>query len=249
MNKHFDFKRFYQFLKMELSEKIGFILKLAAILCLIIIVFWLLGKFFDILAGKSQEVISISSRGNYLVFCYVLTALVAPFGMYKNINHPKKGVSYASLPVSINEKFLSMLIITIVVTPLVVVASFFCVDFIMVFIDICDSLIVSDYFLTSPLSNIFMTVIGFQAMFIFGNSFFIKNKAVKTILSIALLYVVISVIVTIFLHKLGANNMNNWYWISNNQMLILNIVKWITLVFHLCFLVATYYRMKTQQYK
>jgi hypothetical protein len=207
MEKYFSFTRFFKFLKLELSEKIKFILKFAAILCLINISFWLLGKLLSYNAGGVTA--NVSDGLGYLISCYVLTIIVAPFAMYKNINHPKKGVDYASLPVSINEKFASMLLNTVVIAPLIVIAMLFCVDALMFFIDtqsLAGSLITSVHFF-SPLGiNVLIGILGIQALVIFGNTFFVKGKAVKTLLSIMLFYTIVVTVLIIIGVKMKENN-------------------------------------------
>ena len=242
---------------MELSEKIRFIIKVAAIVCLISIAFWILGKLISLLYGTESEVINIHTRGNYINFCYVIMALIAPFGMYKNINHPKKGVEYASLPISLIEKYISMMLNSIIIAPAVVVISLLFFDFIKVFIDsgsFNETLIVSGYFSTirSPM-DMFFSTLGFQSLFIFGNAFFIKNKIVKTFLSVALLYVSIGIILLFasYYFKINTYTFGNEATINFNieNLTEFKIFKWTIFAFQLCFLVGTYFIMKIQQYK
>jgi len=241
MNKYFDFKRFIKLLKMELSEKMSIILKFAAVTCLIIIVLWLLNKLFGNVS------IPISERINYFLLSCIVTLFAAPFILYKNHNNPKKGISYASLPVSVNEKYVSMIINTIIM-PATVLISLLCIDSIMILIDTCnfsESLFFSEHFFNEMWQEDLLIVLSMQPVFIFGNCFFIKNKEIKTGLSIASIYVVFFVA---YLLLMKYADFHYTEWVFSNRIIIDKVVKWGFVSFNLCFLVASYFRIKTQQY-
>ena len=243
MNNFFDFKRFTKLLKMELMERINFILKFAAVLCLIIVVFWLLNK----LIGNVS--INMANRISFFTLCYVVTLFCAPFVLYKNHNHPKKGVGYASLPASGNEKFASMLLNSVILMPVIVFTLLFCTDSLMVLIDtssLKESLILSEYFFNKSNIKDALLLLSVQPLFIFGNTYFIKNKGIKTVLSVVFIYVISLVAYLLVLKHLERNAHE---WVLNNRIIIDAVVSKGFVVFNICFLVLSYFRVKTQQYK
>jgi len=255
MNKYFDFKRFIKLFTTELSEKIHFILKFAAVLCLIMIAFWLLGKLLFFALGAGFNLTDSSARVSYITFSYFLTALLAPFALYKNINHPKKGVDYAILPASINEKFVSMLVNTVIVAPLIIFISLITINFLTIFIGsfrFGESLTEIGVLFNQDLFDIIISVLGVQALFIFGNTFFMKSKAIKTIMFVALFYIMLVIIGSVLMHSFGFKDphriMENPE-IYKNFVTYKSVTKWLVLGLQFCFILFSYIRFKTLQYK
>ena len=123
MKANFSFKSYQILLTKELKERNTMILKLAGIMSLIIIGIWLT----SILITGGEEV-SPLFRFGMMSTLLVVSMIIAPFNLYKSYNHPKKGIDYALLPASVCEKYLSMLTIVVIITPLAMILSLVTTD-------------------------------------------------------------------------------------------------------------------------
>jgi len=99
MNEIFNKNRFFKLVKKEFSERTPVIIKIAAIFSLLLAGYWLSMLIFN--GGPA----SASSRNSYLFLATMITMIIAPFNLYRNYNHPKKGIDYVILPASVTENF------------------------------------------------------------------------------------------------------------------------------------------------
>ena len=264
MNEIFNKNRFFKLLRKEFSERTNIIVKIAAIFSLLLAVYWLSLIIFD------GGAVSVSSRTGYLFAATFITMFIAPFNLYRNYNHPKRGIESVMLPASVTEKFLSMLTNTVVLLPLITFGSILIADAILATVT---PKIFSGYIFSSLGSsqNSFVSILKAliaQFGFIFGNFLFQKNKALKTILTGAGLYMVLGLIMfflftTVFNMDFQALKGMN---IKIENMSDLNKVPGFESIgpfikgfyysslaifyglFPIGFLAGTFYKMKTQQY-
>ncbi len=263
MNDTFSINRYYKLLQKELSERYPMIIKIASVFSLVLVGYWL-----TLLLTNSTPV-SASSRSIYFPMALSLAMMIAPFNLYKNYNHRKKGVDYILLPASITEKFLSMQLICVIVLPLVVFIS-------VLFTDIILSTISPSIFSGYAISGLWEKVGSFETVFktlafqqgcIFGNFIFRKNKIIKTFLSGIGLYIVIGLILafilSIFFKGEFESLQNINIHIDNISQISIGLdgAKRYTIkglyyfalaiyyfVLPAGFISGSYYKMKTQQY-
>ncbi len=271
MNNTFDINRFYKFFKKEFKELMPLILKYAVIFSLVLLGIWLTSLLFN----KDLRV-PMDVRLIYLSISVFFTMLMAPFTLYKNYNHPKKGLDYTSLPASILEKYISMILFALIIMPIIITLS-------IIFTDTFISLISPNYFsgflwneaaLAKLTEGSFADIFIVPAMFLLGNLVYRKNKVLKTILSTVGIYLVITLVLSFIIFyvykdqiaaisdameaktnfSISIRNMNELY---NNELLtgypgLRFIVGLFALIYSFGLpigsLAGSYYRMKTIQY-
>ncbi len=269
MNDIFSFNRYLKLVKKELTERAPVVIKIAAIFSIILFSYWL-GKVFGIFNHVNP--IGTGSRITYILFATFVTMIIAPFNLYKNYNHPKKGIDFIVLPASVTEKFFSMQIISVVILPLATFFLLLLVDSLLATISpsIFSGYAVNDLWShKNLLENISETLI-FQQGCIFGNFLFRKNKIFKTIMAGISIYLVLAIIIVFIISVLfkeqfaelqgmnrsftinNASELNNFFgegnvpgffkWLQNLTIILFYVI------FPLGFISGTFYKMKTQQY-
>lgn len=205
MNANFSFKRYQLLLTKELKERNTMILKLAGILSVTIIGIWLT----SILITGGEEV-SPFFRFSIMSTLLVFSMIIAPFNLYKSYNHPKKGIDYALLPASVLEKYLSMLTIVVIITPLVMILSLVTTD---VFLSLITPSVFPGFAINSnnlgmiEISSIYEILI-LQWGFIFGNFLFKKSKVTKTIFTAIGIYLVLGLLLASTIKVVYAEEIN-----------------------------------------
>ncbi len=268
MNEIFSSERFFKLLKKELAERAPMIIKMAGIFSILLVGLWLSIMLFN--SGPSAA----SSRATYVFIATFIAMVIAPFNLYKSYNHPKKGLDYVLLPASVTEKYLSMLINTVIILPLVTFCAILFTDSI---ITTLSPSLFSGYAINSVLNTQGMLesiadALIFQQGCIFGNFLFKKNKVSKTIMSGAVLYLILALIVVFFLtvvvrdQFINIDTANSHIVIGQNSFSQLGklgsadgLGSAIKALYYLAmttfyvfmpigFLTGTFYKMKTQQY-
>jgi len=268
MNEIFSSDRFFKLLKKELTERVPMIVKMAGTFSLLLVGYWVSILIFD--SGAS----SATSRATYSFFATFITMVIAPFNLYKSYNHPKKGIDYILLPASVTEKYLSMLINTVIILPLITFCAILFTDTI---ISTLSPSLFSGYAINSVLNTqgileSIADALIFQQGCIFGNFLFKKNKVSKTILSGAVIYLALALIVVFFLtvvvrdQFINIDTTNTHIVIGQNSLSQLGklgsadglggaikalyyfALTTLYVFMPIGFLYGTFYKMKTQQY-
>ena len=128
MNNTFNINRFGKVLKhdgLNFFPNMGLAL---AILWAIPVIFYL---FVSLMPGHETHVFDAYSRIDTIDLILKITIIIAPARLYKYCNDQRQGISYAMLPASIFEKFLSMVIYCVIVTPIVYIAGALAIDSIL----------------------------------------------------------------------------------------------------------------------
>ncbi len=266
MNNNFQINRFGKLLRKELQERMPFILKVSLILSMIMVGFWLTKLIFS--QGTAMY---YTTRVAYLQTATYISAMLAPFLLYKGFNHPKKGVDYISLPASIKEKYISMIIISLIVMPAATFIAIVATDTIITLINpsvmnlfLFDSTMLSDLRFTS-----FANALILPSFCILGNLLFKSNKMIKTALGTGVVYIIfVSLFAYLFLHVYQEQselikemdiriNSSNFISLFKSEIFegypgirITAILLALTqsVVFPVGALSGAYYRMKTLQY-
>ena len=174
-----------------------------------------------ILMGEQAAGVPIWVRWFMLLFTAVIMACLVPEVHYNAVNQKKGGSYYAMLPASKLEKYLSMLLMTLVICPLLTFCGAFVVDTLITFLPLhvnesylwqTDSLLVryginayeglpAVYSVRAYMVAIFGYIL-FAMAFVFGNTLFRKSKTALTMLclfGIGFVVSVVSVLVTAWL--------------------------------------------------
>lgn len=205
MSQRFDIKRFGKVLASDLhrcspvniSTQYG---RSSGTMAINLITFALLPVMVDVILGLTNHYasISLSLRATSIVMTTVVTAILAPEIHYGAVNQQGRGIHYAMLPASKLEKYLSMLLMCVVVFPLTVflgacvmdtLVALVTADFYQGFLWQIDFTKMLGAYAFGPgwwmAHNILVWVMGylFIAMgFIYGNIRFRKHKTAKTML-------------------------------------------------------------------
>jgi len=214
MNQYFSINRFWMLFRKEFSERIPTMTKVAVIFSLILVAGWLL----SILLSMTSSMFSMLVKGRfaYLLIVTLVMTIFSPLILYYSTNNRKKGIDYITLPASFNEKFVSMLLNTLIIFPLIVISSILATDLIISTIHptlVNGSIIFSNEIWSiwniSNISNISdipidihisvagrisLQVITGYSLFLFCNALYRRNKTLKSIISILVFYSIIGLI-------------------------------------------------------
>ena len=122
MNNTFDIKRFGNVVRhdgMSYFPNFGWTL----------VVLWSIPVIFWIMTYVSDGV--YTNRDILISLLMWLSLIIVPSRLYKNVNDPRKGMLYAMTPASSLEKFLSMFLYCVVVTPIVYMLGAIAIDTIL----------------------------------------------------------------------------------------------------------------------
>lgn len=242
MNNTFDFKRFGQVVALDWKHYLrrnG--ISMIVWMCLPVVL-WITSLVFgiDIEAG---------TRAGFIAAFIFATVILAPSRVYGNANLSRQGVSFAMLPATSLEKYLSMILYCSILTPLACGFGCWAVDTLMTllpfggfkqFITIPDTTALGKAILTAGLFYLL-----FSSYFLFGNMIFKKRKTGKTLAWLLLIHFVVTLLVQIPVLWRGIENFfdkfaDTWtsYWVFNAIMLVIAIA----------FYCLTYRRIKNQKY-
>lgn len=133
MNNTFNIQRFGKILKHDgLNFFPNFILSLA-ILWAIPVGIYLFTALMP--TDGTVHIYDAMARINNIDFLLKIAIIIAPAILYKTCNDSRKGIGYAMLPASTLEKFLSMVIFCVIVTPIVYIAGALAIDSILALIN------------------------------------------------------------------------------------------------------------------
>lgn len=236
MNNTFNIKRFGNVVRrdgMSYFQNFGWTL----------IVLWALPVILWFLTYISMETFDtgvISNRTTTISTLMWLSLMIVPSRLYKNYNDSRKGVVLAMTPASSLEKFLSMILYCVVITPIVYLIGALFIDTILALkpgTNPYEGFIISDFFSKNYESyreilslgeeelnrsiydymlskNHFvykmLQILGFSSVFMFTNMLFIKRKLSKTIGIITLLGIIFSIFVVRYAINLEYNFDADW---------------------------------------
>ena len=207
MNKTFDIKRFGNVLRHDaMSYLQNFGWTLVVLLAIPILIWSILYVNMD-----EPDALMNNERYGFLLVLAIIAMILAPSRLYKNANDSRKGIQFAMLPASNMEKFLSMSIYCLVVTPILYLAGAVAIDSILALIpgknpyggfvigEIFDTIIVMVELtddldlLPLPFYQVFL-FLPYVSIFMFTNMIFKRRKVSKTIGILALIGIIFMVI-------------------------------------------------------
>ena len=264
MNKTFDIKRFGNVLRHDaMSYLQNFGWTLVVLLAIPILIWFILYINMD-----DTEAVVNYERYGFLLCLAIIAMILAPSRLYKNANDSRKGIQFAMLPASNMEKFLSMSIYCLVVTPILYLAGAVAIDSILalipgknpyggfVFRNIFHTNIMKvelndDIFLMPlPFYQVFL-LLSYVSIFMFTNMIFKKRKVSKTIGILALIGIIFMVIfIKVMLYY---ENIYEYDMIPDDTQEIL--ARWayygyyvFNIILTVAMLYLTYYKIRKQKY-
>lgn len=179
----------------------------------------------NILMGEQAAGVPVWVRWFMLLFTAVIMACLVPEVHYNAVNQKKGGSYYAMLPASKLEKYLSMLLMTLVICPLLTFCGAFVVDTLITFLPLhvnegylwqIDSLL--GHFGINPYEGLpaiysvrayMVAIFGyilFAMAFVFGNTLFRKSKTALTMLCLFGIGFVVSIVSLFVTIAVSANS-------------------------------------------
>lgn len=213
MDKSFDIKRFGKYFAYDLKSVWRENNVSLLVWCLLPIFFYIVYMFFSFVAGGVTSFLSgelsrppLALRGGVFVTAAILFIMVFPSRAYGFVTEKAKGSSWLMLPASRFEKFLSMLIICLVVVPLAFFCTYLLSDALICLMDgKCGGSIISSWADINSFENtdgdfkvganglwfIVSWVLQTSSIFLLGALIFKKSKVLKTILALFVLSMVL----------------------------------------------------------
>lgn len=212
MNTNFDWNRFGRLVAKDFRNIWPLFGPTMLVITLLPLAIWL---FVSLISNPTGiEELPVFARWCFLYGSVMLTAIMAPSRLYKTCNLHHKGIYFAMLPASKLEKFLSMLLMTLVVCPLMVFCGSIVLDYILYIIPfgpynshLFDSVgpvlaEASRAFgevgmdTTLLVVTLLFSSIGTAANFFFTATIFKRHKVLYTILWLWLISFVLNIIIT-----------------------------------------------------
>ena len=222
MNNTLNINRFGKVLKHDgLNFFPNLILTLAILWAIPVIVY----LFAALMPTDEKDAFDAFSRVDLISTLANIAIIIAPARLYRYCNDSRKGIGYAMLPASTLEKFLSMIIYCVIVTPIIYVAGALAIDSILaLFQGPYEGFAVSIYFDTfakinavfqrdnimldesfmlyyASISQTFMLILSalgtltISSIFMFGNMIFKKRKTGKMLGILILLFIIFMIVV------------------------------------------------------
>lgn len=241
MNNTFDFKRFGQVVAEDWKLYLRrFGITLIVWTCLPILL-WITSLVFDV-------VIDPGARAGFIAAFIIATVMTVPAIMYGKANLSRDGVSFAMLPATNSEKFLSMVFYCSIVTPLFCGLGAWAVDSLLTLLPFGGF---KEFVIPFSMNHLFhnllfaaMLFLSESALFMLGNMIFKKRKTGKTFAWMLLILFVLTLIIQI-----------DFIW-NGLEYLVANIYGEAAYWFGIAFLIVlttginllTYRRIKNQKY-
>lgn len=242
MNNTLNINRFGKILKHDgLNFFPNLILTLAILWAIPVIVYLAVAL---MPTNDTKDAVDAFSRVDLISTLANIAIIIAPARLYRYCNDSRKGIGYAMLPASTLEKFLSMLIYCVIVTPIVYVAGALAIDSILaLFHGPYEGFAVSIYFDTfakinavfqrdgimldesfmlyyasiSPIFMLILSAIGtlaISSIFMFGNMIFKKRKTGKMLGILIILFIIFMIVV---INYVAHNEAINLYFQQMND--------------------------------
>ena len=194
MNNRFDLKRFGQVVAEDWKlylRRFGVTLIVWASLPVLI---WITSLVFEV-------EIDPGARAGFIAAFIIATVMTVPANMYGKANLSREGVSFAMLPATSSEKFLSMVLYCSIVTPLFCGLGAWAVDSLLTLLPFGGF---KEFVVPFSMNHLFhnllfaaMLFLTESALFMLGNMIFKKRKTGKTFAWILLILFVLTLIIQI----------------------------------------------------
>lgn len=225
--KNFNFNRFKKVVARDFHNTYALFGMSMLIIMLLPLLFWLFA------VAVQDDVVESFNRLNFIQLSVYITAAISSMKIYNSCNLVGKGNYFAMLPASLCEKFTSMMLYCFIVCPLAVFVGAFTVDTLLTLLpfgpykeflwQLPDWMLSSKgiFFPVYAMNFtgfvlIAMKVFATASLFMLANTIFKKNKFLKTILWLVIIFFVACLIF------IPVMNHINW-----DQEWLYRIVKWL----------------------
>ena len=251
MNNTLDIKRFGKILKHDGLNFFPNMILALAILWAIPIIIYLFTSLIP--SDETSKVFDAFSRISTIDFIKKIAIIIAPVRLYKYCNDSHQGITYAMLPASTLEKFLSMVIYCVIVTPIIYIAGALTIDSLLaLFHGPYNGFAVAYYFdsfaqfdhsieksqlvfneedallLFNSISSTYMLIIGLLGTLMLSSIFMFGNmifKKHKTAKMIGILILLAIILMIVFVNYVANNeNIFNHAYKDNSEEFIRRLI-------------------------
>lgn len=204
----FNIKRLRKCIRYELSAYAPGAAKLLLGICAFQILIWIISIINDITGWE----IFLFEDGKYInnpYFLLILIGIVAgfsPYIIYRDINNRKSGYAYAMLPASTLEKYISMLVISLIIVPVAAFAGVFLTDTVLTLLSKIGIGGFRNFSFIEGIKNgaINFSTIGMVILLlypVFFTTLFRKNKILYSIITVTVLTIIVGYFYSIILFE------------------------------------------------
>ncbi|MBO7529353.1 MAG: hypothetical protein J6T37_05720 [Bacteroidales bacterium] len=251
MNNTLDINRFGKILKHDGLNFFPNMILALAILWAIPIIIYLFTSLIS--SDETSKVFDAFSRISTIDFIKKIAIIIAPVRLYKYCNDSRQGITYAMLPASTLEKFLSMVIYCVIVTPIIYIAGALVIDSLLaLFHGPYNGFAVAYYFdsfaqfdhsieksqlvfneedallLFNSISSTYMLIIGLLGTLMLSSIFMFGNmifKKHKTAKMIGILILLAIILMIVFVNYVANNeNIFNHAYKDNSEEFIRRLI-------------------------
>ena len=251
MNNTLDINRFGKILKHDGLNFFPNMILALAILWAIPIIIYLFTSLIP--SDETSKVFDAFSRISMIDFIKKIAIIIAPVRLYKYCNDSRQGITYAMLPASTLEKFLSMVIYCVIVTPIIYIAGALVIDSLLaLFHGPYNGFAVAYYFdsfaqfdhsieksqlvfneedallLFNSISSTYMLIIGLLGTLMLSSIFMFGNmifKKHKTAKMIGILILLAIILMIVFVNYVANNeNIFNHAYKDNSEEFIRRLI-------------------------
>ncbi len=251
MNNTLDINRFGKILKHDGLNFFPNMILALAILWAIPVIIYLFTSLIP--SDDTSHVFDAFSRINIISFIKKIVIIIAPVRLYKYCNDQRQGIGYAMLPASTLEKFLSMVIYCVIVTPIIYIAGALAIDSLLaLFHGPYNGFAVAYYFdsfaqfdhsieksqlvfneedallLFNSISSTYMLIIGLLGTLMLSSIFMFGNmifKKHKTAKMIGILILLAIILMIVFVNYVANNeNIFNHAYKDNSEEFIRRLI-------------------------
>lgn len=182
-----------------------------------------------------------------------------PAMSYGNITDKKIGAQWILLPASREEKFISMMLNTLLLTPVLFLSMYACADALLSFLGLAEGKTL--YALFTEFNNdrvyidinvklfIFFSISIYALVFLVGAVYFKKRKVSGTVLALFILQIIVSSLLGLFVMFPGMTYEDIFFAHRENIELAINIFIYIAILFHYLILGGlVFVKLKTIKY-
>lgn len=267
MNDIFNITRFGKYLSTEIRRCAAEFGLSLLVLCLLGVIVYIIHGIFGIMSGGGWQSLRIGWRiaafacGIFIIVCSM------PVRCYGGLTEKQSGSSWLLIPASTLEKYVSMLLVCIVVIPVIFLVSFLCIDWLMcrldpgcgvsligwkhdslAFLNNLSTMGVADISVVGAMEGIsasFDDILKGLLLFLLGGIYFKSHKIVKTILSL----IALGIATAIFWTSAAAAIVSNGNDVVQTIIENIDHIKWLSVSFDcivdLAVAVAIYLRIRT----
>lgn len=219
MNKIFSIKRFGRYFTFDLKNAVNNFGLSLLIMCCLPVILLIIKSLLSIVFGEGMVLPSLTERMSLFYIALFIMMIASPVKIYGGLTEKKYGSSWLLIPASRVEKFISMLLICLIVVPLAYFIVYLGIDGLLSLLikDYSPAIIGSDAIksfisfnipedmpfevIGGPYLYFFGSMTSIILTFLLGSLCFRKGKVAKTILALFVFMMVMGIVMFVVVIK------------------------------------------------